>query len=63
MSNLPTKALLIALAAIAPTILLAGRADALCRCKSVYKQGYGMVWLCCDANGMCSYYEQPNYSC
>jgi len=63
MSNFITKAILIALATIAPTILLAGKADAMCRCKQVFKQGYGMVWLCCDANGMCSYYHSPNYNC
>jgi hypothetical protein len=62
MTNLPQKLFLLALAAITPTILLAGRAEAMCRCKIVTTNN-GTMWLCCDQNGMCGYYSQPNYMC
>lgn len=62
MSNFARKALLAAFSAVLPAIIFAEKADASCQCKQVYKQGYGMVWLCCDNNGMCSYYDSPRWT-
>jgi hypothetical protein len=50
-------------AAVIPTMMVANKANAMCRCKSVFKQGYGMVWLCCDSNGICGYYDSYQSSC
>ena len=63
MPNFITKAILAALVVVSPVILPAGEANAACQCKSVFRQGYGMVWLCCDQNGMCAYYDSYTYNC
>jgi len=58
----PSRILGLILAASIPTVLVANRAEAMCRCRVVTTNN-GVMWLCCDRNGMCAYYDQPNYMC
>ena len=62
MSNFAKKTLLAAFVAVLPALIFSEKADASCQCRQVYKQGHGMVWLCCDSNGMCSYYRRPMWN-
>jgi hypothetical protein len=57
-----SKAIAILAAAVIPTLMLADRASASCRCKMVMSNG-NMVYLCCDSNGMCAYYNEIQFMC
>ena len=56
------KAIAIIAAAVIPTLMLANRANAMCRCRLVLSNNE-MVYLCCDSNGMCAYYREMQFMC